>query len=187
MISCQQRHRRKIHEEIDSSSGYWQLSLLTLLPPPTRSRQGKSSASVSSIQALLPVARSSWRRSGRRCASLAGSREKISPSSTGLPRKTERLPELAADLVRLKVDLIVVQGRAGVSGQERHHYHPHRDDERWGPCGCRFGCQSGAAGRQCHGALEFSARAKYQKAGGTQGRGPQARPSWTSAAAGTAA
>ena len=42
---------------------------------------------------------------------MDGSRERISPSSTGLPReKDERLPELAADLVRLKVDLIVVTG-----------------------------------------------------------------------------
>ena len=40
-------------------------------------------------------------------------RERISPSSTGLPRqKLERLPELAADLVRLKVDLILVSGTA---------------------------------------------------------------------------
>ena len=71
-------------------------------------------------------------------------------------QKNERLPELAADLVRLKVDLIVVTADASsVSGQERHHYHPHRDDERWGPCGCRSGCQSGAAGRQCHRFLEF--------------------------------
>ena len=101
-------------------------------------------------------------------------------------QKPERLPELAADLVRLKVDLIVVTGTTdGVSGEESHHYHPHRDDERWGPRGCRFGCQSGAAGRQCHRALEFSARAKYQKARDTQGRSPQARPSWTSAAAGS--
>ena len=36
-------------------------------------------------------------------------RERISPSNTDLPSKSpERLPELAADLVRLKVDLIVV-------------------------------------------------------------------------------
>ena len=99
--------------------------------------------------------------------------------------KPERLPELAADLVRLKVDLIVVTGAPdGVSGEESDYYHPHRDDERWGPRGCRFGCQSGAAGRQCHRALGFSARAKHQKAGDTQGRGPQARPSWTSAAPG---
>ena len=42
---------------------------------------------------------------------MDGSRERISPSSTGLPSKRhERLPELAADLVRLKVDLIVVSG-----------------------------------------------------------------------------
>ena len=52
------------------------------------------------------------------------------------------------------------------------------------PVGCRFGCQSGAAGRQCHRALGFIARAKHQKARDTQGRGPQARPSWTSAAPG---
>ena len=68
---------------------------------------------------------------------MDGLRERISPSSTGLPSKSnERLPELAAELVRLKVDLIVVAGDAtGVSGQESHHYHPHRDDERWGSRG----------------------------------------------------
>ena len=100
-------------------------------------------------------------------------------------QKNERLPELAADLVRLKVDLIVTSGATdAVSGEESNHYHPHRDDELSGPRGCRFGCQSGAAGRQCHRALEFSARAKYQKARDTQGRGPQARPSWASAVAG---
>ena len=42
---------------------------------------------------------------------MDGSRERISPSSTDLPRKSnDRLPGLAADLVRLKVDLIVVTG-----------------------------------------------------------------------------
>ena len=51
-------------------------------------------------------------------------------------QKNERLPELAADLVRLKVDLIVViRGTAGVGGEESDYYHPHRDDERWGPRG----------------------------------------------------
>ena len=46
-------------------------------------------------------------------------------------QKPERLPELAADLVRLKVDLIVVSGiTAGVSGEESDYYYPHRDDER---------------------------------------------------------
>ena len=100
-------------------------------------------------------------------------------------QKNERLPELAAELVRLKVDLIVASGATvGVGGEESDYYHPHRDDERYRPRGCRFGCQSGAAGRQCHRALGFSARAKYQKARDTQGRGPQARASWTSAAGG---
>ena len=51
-------------------------------------------------------------------------------------QKNERLPELAADLVRLKVDLIVVSGTPiGVSGEERHYDHPHRDERalrtRW--------------------------------------------------------
>ena len=47
-------------------------------------------------------------------------------------QKPERLPELAADLVRLKVDLIVVTATAGgVGGQESHYYHPHRDDDRF--------------------------------------------------------
>ena len=72
-------------------------------------------------------------------------------------QKHERVPELAADLVRLKVDLIVVSGGpTGVSGEESDYYHPHRDGELWGPRGWRSGCQSGAAGRQCHRALEFS-------------------------------
>ena len=40
---------------------------------------------------------------------MAGWRERTSPSSTGLlEQKRDRLPDLAADLVRLKVDLIVV-------------------------------------------------------------------------------
>ena len=41
---------------------------------------------------------------------MDGLRERISPSTTFAEQKNERLPELAADLVRLKVDLIVVSG-----------------------------------------------------------------------------
>ena len=99
-------------------------------------------------------------------------------------QKSERLQELATDLVRLKVDLIVVGTGDADSGQERQHYNPHRDDECWRPRWVRFGCQSGAAGKQCHRERKFIARANYQKARDTQGRGPQARPSWTSAVAG---
>ncbi len=41
-------------------------------------------------------------------ASLGGSRARTSELSTDMPRgRTERLPDLAADLVRLKVDAIV--------------------------------------------------------------------------------
>ena len=100
-------------------------------------------------------------------------------------QKSERLPELAADLVRLKVDLIVVSGGpTPLAAKKATSTIPIVMTNVCGPRGCRFGCQSGAAGRQCHRALGFSARAKYQKARDTQGRSPQARPSWTSAAAG---
>ena len=50
-------------------------------------------------------------------------------------QKPERLPELAADLVRLKVDLIVVAGTTGVGGEESDYYHPHRDGEHSDPVG----------------------------------------------------
>ena len=60
----------------------------------------------------------------------------------------EHLRELAADLVRLKVDLIMAtSGLPRVGGEESDYNYPDRDGERWGPRGCRFGCQSGAAGR----------------------------------------
>src|SRR6266481_2892824 len=100
-------------------------------------------------------------------------------------QKNERLPELAAELVRLKVDLIVTSGTTpALAAKSANYYHPHRDGERWGPRGCRSGCQSGAAGRQCHRELGFINTTKHEKAGGTQGRGIQARPSWTSATVG---
>ena len=88
-------------------------------------------------------------------------------------QKMSALPELAADLVRLKVDLIVVTGIPPcVSGEESDYYHSHRDGECYGPRGCGFGCQSGAAGRQYHRALSLATRAKHQKARDTEGRGP---------------
>jgi hypothetical protein len=83
-------------------------------------------------------------------------------------QKRERLPELAADMVRLKVDLIVASGGANaVRGEESNQYNPHRDADLSRPHGRRFGCQSGAAGRQRHWALGFIARANHKKTGGT--------------------
>jgi hypothetical protein len=99
--------------------------------------------------------------------------------------KLDRYPELAADLVRLKVDLIVVSGGATpLAAKKATSNYSHRDDEHWRSCESRSGCQSGAPGRQCHRELEFIARAKYQKARDTQGRSPQARPGWTSVGGG---
>jgi hypothetical protein len=51
-------------------------------------------------------------------------------------QKPERLPELAADLVRLKVDLIVVTaGPPVLAAKGSNDYHSHRDDEPCGSCG----------------------------------------------------
>ena len=52
---------------------------------------------------------------------------------------TERVSALAAELVRLHVDLIVASGAAERCGAKRDEDHPHRDGERFGPCSCRLG------------------------------------------------
>ena len=71
-------------------------------------------------------------------------------------QKNERLPELAAELVRLKVDLIVVSGTpSALAAKSATTTIPIVMTNASGPCGCRSGCQSGAAGRQCHRVLEF--------------------------------
>jgi putative ABC transport system substrate-binding protein len=61
-------------------------------------------------------------------------------------QKNERLPELAADLVRLKVDLIVVSGGPGpLAAKSATTTIPIVMASVADPVGCRFGCQSGAA------------------------------------------
>src|SRR5262249_33431010 len=95
--------------------------------------------------------------------------------------KLERLPELAADLARLKVDVIVTRATTATLAAKRATTTiPIVMAGAWGPRERRFGGQFGAAGRQCHRFLEFSVRANHEKAGGTQGRGSKALPSWTS-------
>ena len=45
-------------------------------------------------------------------------------------QKLERLPELAAELIRLKVDLIVVAGMPpSIGSEESNNYHPDSDSE----------------------------------------------------------
>ena len=72
----------------------------------------------------------------------------------------ERLPELAADLVRLKVDLIVVAGTgSALAAKNATTTIPIVMTSPADPVGARFGCQPCAAGRQRHRALEFRDRA----------------------------
>ena len=98
-------------------------------------------------------------------------------------QKLERLPELAADLVRLKVDLIVASGGpTGVSGEESNHYHPHRDDELCDPVGAGLIASLARPGGNVTGLSSLAPELNTQKARDTQGRSPQARPSWISAA-----
>jgi putative ABC transport system substrate-binding protein len=70
----------------------------------------------------------------------------------------ERMSELAADLVRLKVDLILAPGNPpALAAKSATTTIPIVMAAGSGePRGFRFGCQSGAAGRQCHRVLEFA-------------------------------
>src|SRR6266550_6159710 len=84
-------------------------------------------------------------------------------------QKPERIPELAAELVRLKVDLIVVSATGpALAAKSATTTIPILMTDRLGPCGCGSGCQSGATRRQCHRVLGFSGPAKYQEARDTQ-------------------
>jgi putative ABC transport system substrate-binding protein len=69
--------------------------------------------------------------------------------------KLDRLPELAADLVRLKVDLIVTQGTPiALAAKSATTTIPIVMGSGGDPVG-RSSCQSCAAGRQRHGAFKF--------------------------------
>ena len=112
--------------------------------------------------------------------------EKTSPSSTDLPRqKSERLPELAADLVRLKVDLIVVAGtQPALAAKSATTTIPIVMVSSADPVGVGLVASLARPGGNVTGLSGLADRAEYQKARDTQGRRPQAWPSWTSAIAG---
>ena len=81
--------------------------------------------------------------------------------------KSERVPELAAELVRLKVDLIVTSGNPPALEAKKATTTIPIVMMGMRPRGFRFGCQSGAARRRMSPALFYRDRAKYQKIGGT--------------------
>jgi len=71
--------------------------------------------------------------------------------------KTDRLDELAADLVRLKVDVIVCASTAAALAAKRATTTiPIVMVNSADPRRRRFGCQSGATGRQCHRDVRFN-------------------------------
>jgi ABC-type uncharacterized transport system substrate-binding protein len=61
--------------------------------------------------------------------------------------KFDRVPDLAAELVRLKVDMIVTGDTPAIQGQENHHYDPDCHGERSGCHRRRTRRQPGAARR----------------------------------------
>ena len=100
-------------------------------------------------------------------------------------QKNDRMRELAAELVRLSVDLIVTTGDGPtLAAKKATTIIPIVMTTFFGPRRSRAGCQSRPAWRQCHRTFVFSGRPKYQKAGDTQGRNPETRPSCASAVAG---
>ena len=100
-------------------------------------------------------------------------------------QKNERLPELAADLVRLKVDLIVVSGKpTALAAKRATTTIPIVMASAGDPVGAGLVASLARPGGNVTGLSSLDTRAKYQKARDTQGRDPQTRPSWTSAVAG---
>ena len=100
-------------------------------------------------------------------------------------QKPERLPELAADLVRLKVDLIVVTATPPALAAKRATTTiPIVMTSAGDPVGAGLVASLARPGGNVTGFSGLVVRTKHQKARDTQGRSPQARPSWTSAAGG---
>jgi putative ABC transport system substrate-binding protein len=80
-------------------------------------------------------------------------------------QKPDRLPDLAADLVRRKVDLIVVTSNpAALAAKSATVTIPIVMTTSTDPVGVGFVASLARPGGQCHRTLEFIARAKYQKA-----------------------
>ena len=77
-------------------------------------------------------------------------------------QKSERLPDLAAELVRLKVDLIVVASTGpALAAKSATATIPIVMASGGDPGRRRFGLQSGAAERQCHWQRRVITSVKY--------------------------
>ena len=100
-------------------------------------------------------------------------------------QKLERLPELAADLVRLKVDLIVASGGpTPLAAKKATTTIPIVMTNAADPVGSGLVASLARPGGNITGHCKFIARAKYQNVRDTQGHSPQARPSWIFAVGG---
>ena len=100
-------------------------------------------------------------------------------------QKSERLPELAAELVRLKVDLIVVTaGPTALAAKKATTTIPIVMTNAADPVAAGLVASLARPGGNVTGFSSLDSRAKHQKARDTQGRNPQTLTSWTSAVAG---
>ena len=101
-------------------------------------------------------------------------------------QKLERLPELAADLVRLKVDLIVASGGpTPLAAKKATTTIPIVMTNSPDPVGAGLVASLARPGGNVTGAFEFSARAKYAKGWRySRTQSPELVTSWASAYAG---
>ena len=100
-------------------------------------------------------------------------------------QKPERMPEIAADLVRLKVDLIVATGTTPpLAAKSATMTIPIVMTNAGDPVGVGLVANLARPRGNVTGELGFESRADYQEARGTQRCYPKARPNWTSGDAG---
>ena len=93
----------------------------------------------------------------------------------GEQKQLERMPELAAELVRLKVDLIVASGGtpSSLAAKSATTNIPIVMTNPWGSRGFRLGCQSGAAGGNVTGLSSLSFQLNTKRLEILKARDPQ--------------
>ena len=95
--------------------------------------------------------------------------------------KLDRLPELAAELVRLKVDVIVAAQRCGdPAAKKATKTIPIVMVQYRRSCCAGLGCQPRATRRKHHGPYQSSPRAERETAGAAQGSHSASSPAWRS-------